>query len=104
LEQTTLRLAEMKDRTSRFESDVTSLRAAMAGGGVKVEEVRQEVASLKAQPSDWPMVKKAMTNLEQELAKLREEMRATRPKQNRLRRRRHMSPFLPHFPPPNPHR
>jgi hypothetical protein len=52
----------------------------MAGGGAKVEGVWREAAGLKAQLSDCPKVKKEMTNLEHELAKLKEEMRSTRPK------------------------
>jgi hypothetical protein len=53
----------------------------MADGGAKVEEVRREVAGLKAQLSECCRKgKKDLTNLEQELAKLKEEMRATRPK------------------------
>jgi hypothetical protein len=48
LEQTAFGLAEAKDWV---ESDVAGLGPAMADGRVKVEEVRREVASLKAQPS-----------------------------------------------------
>jgi hypothetical protein len=81
LEQAALGLAEAKDRTSRVESDVTSLRAAMADNSEKVEEVRPEVAGLKAQFSDYcPKVNQDSANLERELATLKEEMRATKPK------------------------
>jgi hypothetical protein len=42
----------------------------------KVEDVRREVAGVKAQLSDcWLKVNRDLTNLEQELAKLKEEMR-----------------------------
>jgi chromosome segregation ATPase len=80
LEQTAFGLAETKDRTSRVESDVTGLRVAMGDRGTKVEEVRREVAGLKAQLSAWSKVKKEMRNLQQEFAKLKEEMRTAGPK------------------------
>jgi chromosome segregation ATPase len=81
LEQAALGLAETKERTSRIESDVTSLRVAMADGNAKLEEVRREVAGQKAQLSDCcPKVKKDLTDLQQELATLKEEMRATKAK------------------------
>jgi uncharacterized protein YukE len=52
LERAALGLAETKDRTSRIESDV---------------------ARLKAQFSDWcPKMNQDMTNLQQELAKLKD--------------------------------
>jgi predicted nucleic acid-binding Zn-ribbon protein len=54
----------MKDRTSQIESNVAGLRGGPAG--------------LKAQLSDWAKVMKEMTNLEQEIAKLKEEMRELR--------------------------
>jgi hypothetical protein len=50
----------------------------MANNSAKVEEVRREVADLKAQLSDCcPNVNESLTDLERELAKLKEEMRAT---------------------------
>jgi hypothetical protein len=53
----------------------------MADEGAKVEEVRREVAGLKAQVSFYcPNVSQDLTNLKEELAKPKEEMRATRPK------------------------
>jgi chromosome segregation ATPase len=76
--QAALGLAEMKDRTSRVESDVTGLRAAMADGSTKVEEVRRAVARLKAHVSDCPKVNQELANLEGELATLKEEMRELR--------------------------
>jgi chromosome segregation ATPase len=76
LEPTTLGLAEVKDRTSRVESDVAGLRVTMADNSAKVEEVQREVAGLKAQLSDCcPKVNQDLTNLARELATLREEIR-----------------------------
>jgi hypothetical protein len=81
LERAVLELAETKDRTSRLESDVADLRAAMAEGDVKVEEVRQEVWGLTTELSDCcPKVNQNLTNLERELAKLKEEVRTMSPK------------------------
>jgi hypothetical protein len=55
------------------------------------EKVRREVADLKAEVSDCcTKVKKDLTNLEQKLAKLKEEIKATQPKGEKL------------APPPNP--
>jgi chromosome segregation ATPase len=53
----------------------SGLRAAMAAGSAKVEEVQREVAGLKAQASDRPKVNQDLTNLARELATLKEEMR-----------------------------
>jgi chromosome segregation ATPase len=79
LEQAVLGLAEAKDRTSRVESDLAGLRAAMADDSEKVEEVRREVAGVKAQLSDYcPRVNQDLTNLARELATLKEEMRELR--------------------------
>jgi chromosome segregation ATPase len=50
----------------------------MADGSAKPEEVRREVAGLKAQLSDCPKVKHDLANLERELATLKEEMRELR--------------------------
>jgi hypothetical protein len=48
----------------------------MADGGAKVEEVRRDVAGLKAQLLDCcPKVQQDLTDLERELGKLKEEMR-----------------------------
>jgi cell division protein FtsB len=78
---TAVERTETKDRTSRVESDVAGLRAAMADWSAKVEEVRREVPRLKVQLSDCcPKVKRDLTNLEQEVAKLKEETGAMRPK------------------------
>jgi chromosome segregation ATPase len=75
LERAALGLAETKDRISRVESDVAGLRAAMADGSAKPEEVRREVAGQKAQLSNYcPKVKNDLANLERELATLKEEM------------------------------
>jgi hypothetical protein len=52
VERAALGLAETKDQTSRVESDVAGLRAAMVDGGARVEEVRQKNARLKAELSD----------------------------------------------------
>jgi DNA repair exonuclease SbcCD ATPase subunit len=69
LELAVLGLAETKDDTSRVESEVASLRAAM------FEEVRRETSRLKAQLSDCcPKAKKDLTNLEQELLELKDEI------------------------------
>jgi hypothetical protein len=71
-----LGLAETRVRTSRVESGAAGPQAAMAEDRRMVEEVRQEVAGLKAELSDCcQKVKSDLTNLEQELAKLKEEMR-----------------------------
>jgi polyhydroxyalkanoate synthesis regulator phasin len=81
VERAALGLAEMRDRISRVESDVTGLRAAMADGSAKVDEVRREVAGLKAKLSDcYPKVNQDLANLEQEVAKLKEEIKAMKPK------------------------
>jgi hypothetical protein len=49
----------------------------MADGSARVEEVRREVVGLKAElPDCCPKAKKDLANLEHELAKLIEEMRA----------------------------
>jgi predicted exporter len=49
----------------------------MVNNSAKVEEVQREVAGLKAQLSDWcPKMKRELTNLKQNLAKLKGEMRA----------------------------
>jgi predicted nucleic acid-binding Zn-ribbon protein len=81
LEWVALGLAETKDRTSRFESEVTGLRAAITDGSAEVEEVRRQVAGLKAQFSDdCPKVKRDLTSLEQELVKLKEEIKTMRPR------------------------
>jgi phage shock protein A len=80
LERAASGLAEAKDRTSQVESDVAVLRAPMADGSARVEEFRREVAGLKAELWDCcPKAKKDLTNLEQELAKVKEEIRAMRP-------------------------
>jgi hypothetical protein len=80
VEWAALGLAESKDRTSRAESVVAGLRAAMADGSAKVEEVRRKVAGLKAELSGCcPKVNQHLTNLEQELAKLKEEIRTMNP-------------------------
>jgi archaellum component FlaC len=80
-ERAALGLAETNDRTSRVESHVVGLPAAMADVRRKVEEVLREVADLKAELSDCcPKVKKDLTNMEQELAKLKEDIRAMKPK------------------------
>jgi hypothetical protein len=51
----------------------------MANGSAKVEELRREVAGLRAQLSDcFPKMNESLTDVERELAKLKEEMRATR--------------------------
>jgi lipase chaperone LimK len=52
LEQAAPELVETKIRTSQVESDVAGLRAAMTDNSAKVEEVRREVVSLRAQFSD----------------------------------------------------
>jgi hypothetical protein len=53
----------------------------MADWSANVEEVRREIAGLKVQLSDCcPKVKRDLTNLEQEVAKLKEETGAMRPK------------------------
>jgi hypothetical protein len=76
LEWAALELAETKDQTSRIESDVTGLRAAMTDGGAKGEEIEREVAGLKAQFSNCcPIMKNDITNLDQKLAKLKDEMK-----------------------------
>jgi cell division protein FtsB len=94
VEHVTLGLAGIKDRTSRVESDVAGLRAAMAHGSAKVEKVRQEVARLKAELSVcWPKVNQDLTNLEQELAKLKEEIRTLNPKPELIVRRRPVQLF-----------
>jgi chromosome segregation ATPase len=78
-ERTGLGLAEAKDRTSWVESDVASLREAMADSSANVEEVRREVPGLKAQLSDYcPKVNQDLTNLERELGKLKEALRELR--------------------------
>jgi hypothetical protein len=85
VERAAFELAETKDRTTRVESDVAGLRAAMADGNTKVEEVRREAAGLKAELSDCcPKVNKDLTSLERELAKLKEEIRAMRLKPERI--------------------
>jgi hypothetical protein len=53
LKRAVLELAETKDRTSRVESDAAGLCATMADGSPKVEEVRREVAGLKAELLDY---------------------------------------------------
>jgi hypothetical protein len=79
VERAALGLAETKDRTSRVESDLASLRAAIADDRRKVEQVRREVVGVKAELSDCcPKVKKDLANLEQEVAKLKGEIRAMR--------------------------
>jgi chromosome segregation ATPase len=79
LEHAVLGLAETTDRTSRVESDLAGLRAAMADGSAKVEEVPGEVAGWKAQLSHCcPKVNQDLTNLARELAALKEEMRELR--------------------------
>jgi chromosome segregation ATPase len=81
LERAARGLAETADRTSRVESDVAGLQSAVADGNAKIEEVEQEVAGVKAHLSEsYPKVDQALTNLERELAKLKVEMRAMRPK------------------------
>jgi septal ring factor EnvC (AmiA/AmiB activator) len=51
----------------------------MADGSAKVEDVRREVASLKVHLSDrCSKLNRNLTNLERELMKLKEEMRAMR--------------------------
>jgi cell division protein FtsB len=73
-ERAALGLAETKDRTSRVESDVAGLRAAMADVSAKVKEVRREVADLKAHLSVYcPKLKRDFTNLARELANMKEE-------------------------------
>jgi septal ring factor EnvC (AmiA/AmiB activator) len=68
---------ETKDRTSRVESDVAALRAVMAAGSAKVEEVLREVAGLTVQLSGYcSKGSQNLTNPEQELSNLKEEMRA----------------------------
>jgi myosin heavy subunit len=77
VERAALGLAETKDRISRVESDAAGLRAAITERSEKVEDVRREIAGLKAELSDCcPTVKKDLANLEQKLAKLKEEIRA----------------------------
>jgi hypothetical protein len=49
LEQAVLGLADTTDRPSQTESDVLAMRAAMADGNAKVEEIRREVMDLKVQ-------------------------------------------------------
>jgi chromosome segregation ATPase len=79
LEQAVMGLAETKDRTPVVESDVGSMRTTMVDGGAKVEEARREAAHLEAQlPECCPKVNQDIVNLEQELAKLKEEMRELR--------------------------
>jgi chromosome segregation ATPase len=78
LERTPLGLAEAKDPTSRVESDLADLGAAMADGGAKVEEIRRDVPGLKAQLSDCPKVKHDLAKLARELATLKEEIRELR--------------------------
>jgi hypothetical protein len=79
LTRAVLGLVETKDRTSRVESDVAGLRAVMADGGSKAEEVRREVAGQTAQFSNCcPKVKHDLANLEREPATLKEEMRELR--------------------------
>jgi hypothetical protein len=51
-EEAVMELDATKDRTSRVESDLGGPRAAMAEKSTTVEEVRREVASLRAQLSD----------------------------------------------------
>jgi chromosome segregation ATPase len=70
-----LGLAETTDRTSRVESDAAGLREAMADGSAKVEAVQREVAGQKAQVSDCPKLNQDLTELERQLAKLKEEIR-----------------------------
>jgi hypothetical protein len=71
LEWVALELAE-KDWTSPVESDAADLPTVMATGSMKVEEVRWEVASLKAGLSDCsPTVQKDRVKPEQELTKLK---------------------------------
>jgi uncharacterized coiled-coil DUF342 family protein len=71
----------------------------MADGNAKVDEVRREVASLKVEFSECcPKVKKDLTKLEQEFAKLKEEMttiKAIKPKAGRLRGERRPWLFRP---------
>jgi hypothetical protein len=67
---------------SQVESDVPGLRAAITDGGTKVQEVRREVAGLKAELSDCC----TDVNLEQELAKLKDEIRTMKPKPELLPR------------------
>jgi hypothetical protein len=64
-----LGLTEAKDRV---ESDVAGLGAAMAEEKAKIEEVWREGTNPKVQPSK---VNQDVTNLKQELGKLKEEMR-----------------------------
>jgi uncharacterized protein YhaN len=52
LERAALGLAKTTDRKSWVESEVVGLRAAMADGSAKAEEVRRGVAGLKAEFSD----------------------------------------------------
>jgi hypothetical protein len=75
LERAALGLAKTTDRTSWVESEVVGLRAAMADGSAKAEEVRRGIAGLKAEISDCcPKVAKDLPNRERELAKLKEEI------------------------------
>jgi hypothetical protein len=72
LELAALGLAETKDRTSWVESDVAGLWATMAEGSTKIEEV----GGMKVQLSDCcSKVKKDLVNLEEDFAKLKDEMR-----------------------------
>jgi hypothetical protein len=76
LERAARGLAETTDRTCRLESDIGGLRAAVTNGSTKVEEVRREVTGVKAQLSDCcPKIQNDFTNMERELAKLKEEIR-----------------------------
>jgi hypothetical protein len=81
LERAALGLAEATDRTSRVESDVAGLRAAMERANANIEDVQRGGANAKMQLSDWrPKVDQALTNLEQEVAKLKEEIERMKPK------------------------
>jgi hypothetical protein len=60
---------------------VVGLRTAIADGSVKIEEVQQEDARLKADLSDCGSeVKKDLAKLESGLAKLKQEVRTMKPK------------------------
>jgi hypothetical protein len=81
LEWVALELAETKDWTSRVESEVAGLRTAMVDGSAKVKEVHREVVSLKAGNLDCRLeAKKDLPKLEQELAKVKQQIRTMKPK------------------------